>query len=68
MNKKKQDIIKQPPDAKEVVLDCSFQHTVIRHTQAFGFDSVVVNIIEAYRSNARKYNKEANSLEQALKA
>jgi len=67
MAQKKQDIIKKQPDPKEVCLDYSFQHAVIRHAQAFGFSTVMLNVIEAYRSNARKYNKEANRLEQALK-
>ena len=64
MAKIKQDIIKQPPDDKEVVLDYSFQNTVLHYTEVFGFSEVILNVIEAYRSNARKYNKEADRLEK----
>lgn len=64
MAKKKPNVIKEAPDGKEVVLDYSFQHTIIHHTQSFGFATVMVNVIEAYRSNARRYNAEADRLEK----
>ncbi len=69
MSKKKSEsnVIKEPPDEKEVVIDYSFCQSVASHIEAFGFESILINIIEAYRKKARRYNAEANKLEQALK-
>lgn len=63
---KKQDVIKPKPDEREVCIDYSFMHSVTTHAHTFGLPSVLINIVEAYRSNARKYNKEAERIEQAL--
>lgn len=65
--KKKQDIIKEAPNGQDVVLDYSFQNAIVNHTKAFGFSDVMINVIEAYRSKARKYNAEANRLEKLTK-
>ncbi len=67
MATKKQNIIKEAPDGKETVLDYGFQNTILGHTKAFGFEDVIINVIEAYRSYARRYNAEADRLEKLNK-
>lgn len=64
--KPKEQIIKAPPDAQVVCDDVSFQNHIILHVKVFGFADVVTNIIEAYRGEARRYNKAADALEKRM--
>ena len=64
MAKKKLDIIKPTP--KDIVDDASFRNNIIQHVNAFGFDDIIVNVIEAYRVQARRFNRQADKLEQSL--
>ncbi len=64
MAKKKVDIIKDTPD--DIVDDASFQNQVRHHVQVFGFSDVVNNVIETYRCEARRYNREADKLEKQM--
>lgn len=63
MSKKKPVIIKETPE-DGFVDDQSFQNMILNHVKVFGFHDVVGNIIEAYRQNARRYNKQADELEK----
>ena len=65
--KKQENIIKEEPDGNVVLLDHGLMNSIRLHTCSFGFRQVVPNVIEAYRREARKYNAEAEKLEQALK-
>lgn len=65
MTRKKKDIvIKATPD--DTMDDNSFQNCVIQHVNAFGFEQVIPNIIEAYRVRARRFNKRADELEKKV--
>ncbi len=63
MAKKKRiiNIIKDTPLG--IVEDISLQNDIIQHINAFGFGDVIDNVIEAYRGRARRFNKQANELE-----
>ena len=63
---KKSFIIKDEPDSREVALDCALQSAVQQHVATFGFCSVIINIIKAYRHEARRYNEAADKLEQKI--
>lgn len=62
MAKKKPIIIKPTPE--DAMDDNSFQYNIIAHVKAFGFEHVIENIIEAYRVQARRFNKKADELEK----
>ncbi len=62
MAKKIENIIKNAPD--DIMDDSGLQNAIINHVQAFGFCQVIDNIIEAYRVQARRYNKQAEKLEK----
>ncbi|KKM69379.1 hypothetical protein LCGC14_1451490 [marine sediment metagenome] len=63
--KQEQNIIQPTPD--DFVDDMSLHNSIIHHVKQFGFCDVVANVIEAYREQARRYNKEADKLEEAAK-
>lgn len=63
--KKKPTIIKDTPE--DFVDDHSLQGHIIQHVQAFGFCDVVPNVIEAYRTRARRLNRHADALEKMYK-
>lgn len=66
MSKKKKDIIIQPtPD--DICDDQSLRSDIIRHVNVFGFCDVIPNVVEAYRSKARRFNKEADLLEKTFR-
>ncbi len=64
MKKTKQVIIKNEPDCSEVVLDCALQCAILTHVATFGFSDTILNVVEAYRTQARRYNEAADKLEQ----
>ena len=66
MRKKKVlDIIKPTP--KDALDDNNLQRQIILHVTAFGFCHIVENIVEAYREQARLFNRQANELERIYK-
>lgn len=66
MAKKKRiiNIIRDTPS--DMMEDISLQNNIIQHVNAFGFGDVVGNIIEAYRNQARRFNKQAKELEKVF--
>lgn len=65
-NRKKDNIIQGTP-GDGFVDDATFQNSIRRHVEAFGFSDAVGNIVECYRCQARRYNKEADRLEKQMK-
>lgn len=62
MAKKKPVIIKSTPE--DMMEDISLQSAIIQHVNTFGFYHVIDNVVEAYRSKARRFNKMADELEK----
>ena len=62
--KKKINIIQNTPD--DMLDDTSFQQQIIQHVNAFGFCHVIDNVVEAYRTQARRFNKQADELEKKI--
>lgn len=62
--KKKPNIIKVSKDPREFVYDNALQGQIITHVKQFGFHYVMGNIVEAYREQARMFNKQADELEK----
>lgn len=70
MSKPKPNVIKPTPLTKGVdgmVDDTSLQNAITRHVKAFGFEHVIDNVIEAYRVQARRFNKKAEELDKKFK-
>lgn len=65
MNKEKSTVIKDTP--ADILDDQSFQNAVMQHVNAFGFENVIENVVEAYRGRARRLNKKADELEKQFK-
>ena len=63
--KKKPTIIKDTPE--DFADDHSLQGNILQHVNVYGFCDVVPNVIEAYRTRARRLNRHADALEKMYK-
>lgn len=63
--KKKPTIIKDTQE--DIVDDHGLQGQILNHVTVYGFCDVVPNVIEAYRTRARRLNKHADALEKMYK-
>ena len=64
---KEPNVIQEPPDESLFVKNHGLMSCVESHVSAYGFAEIVPNIIEAYRHQARRYNAEAEKLENMWK-